>query len=365
MLRLISSRKVPAVGDATAEPPFGELKLDAQGFVDATELRAMIARAVNDARELLVIESGSETHIGALVADLIRQSEPAPSIDGVDLKALVACMDVQVVLDSFARHRPGPENRAPAAIAEQVESATVVALSNPTGAPDDAALADAIVRGLNPAADVILVHGGDRSLDVSPSVPTRAAPNKVPPCGGASPSLVTAVPFHARRPFHPRRFWVFLKTGLDGVFRGKGFFWLASQMNLVGGLNVAGGERQAAPVGTWWAAMPESQMDRAEWPDAINNEWVEPYGDRRQALIFLGLKLDDETLRVALESCLLTHAEMAAGEQSWREFADPFAAWGGAGHMHEHHDCACGHDDQHGGDEGGHGSCCDRHHHEH
>ena len=62
--------------------------------------------------------------------------------------------------------------------------------------------------------------------------------------------------YRARRPLHPEKFWDLIQKPFPGVFRAKGFFWLATRMSVVGGLNIAGSECHYSPAGQWWAANP-------------------------------------------------------------------------------------------------------------
>jgi len=134
--------------------------------------------------------------------------------------------------------------------------------------------------------------------------------------------------FRGRRPFHPERFWDFLHTRWPGLLRSKGHFWLASRHAVIGEWSLAGGSGEFRPAGYWWAAAAKSS-----WPEDeelvkfILKDWVKPYGDRRQQLVFIGQNLKEEAMRAGLESCLLTDAEMALGEEGWRKFKDPFPEW--------------------------------------
>jgi hypothetical protein len=47
--------------------------------------------------------------------------------------------------------------------------------------------------------------------------------------------------FRVRRPFHPQRFWNFVHSDWPGLLRSKGFFWLATRNDIVGGWSQAGG----------------------------------------------------------------------------------------------------------------------------
>lgn len=139
---------------------------------------------------------------------------------------------------------------------------------------------------------------------------------------------ISSFTYRARRPFHPQRFWQKIHHGMQGVIRSKGYFWLASRMELAGEWSQAGSICRHHPAGLWWSA-----MDRAEWPqdqdylDRILNKCIEPYGDRRQELVFIGMGLDQEALSVQLDQCLLTDAEMNLGVAAWKDFSDPFPAW--------------------------------------
>ena len=80
--------------------------------------------------------------------------------------------------------------------------------------------------------------------------------------------------------------------------------------------------------GLWWVAVP-----KAEWPvdeenlQIIRERWVEPYGDAQQELVLIGIEMDEAALRQAFDACLLSDAELAAGEQVWASYDDPFPAW--------------------------------------
>jgi G3E family GTPase len=135
--------------------------------------------------------------------------------------------------------------------------------------------------------------------------------------------------FRSPRPFHPARFWQFLKQDHGGLLRAKGYFWLATRPEVVGSWSLAGGRAGISPSGYWWAA-----ADKEYWPEdeesiaLIRKNWQEPYGDRRQEMVFIGQDLDEMRIRAELENCLLDVEEEDHGMETWQKiFPDPFPAW--------------------------------------
>jgi G3E family GTPase len=135
--------------------------------------------------------------------------------------------------------------------------------------------------------------------------------------------------FRARRPFHPERFWDFVHNDWPGLLRSKGFFWLATRNQVIGGWSQSGGSAEHRPVGIWWAAVPKERWpDEKEVQDYIKNEWHSPHGDRRQELVFIGQDLPRSEMLAALQGCLLNDQEMTVGTDQWeKQFPDPFASW--------------------------------------
>ena len=141
---------------------------------------------------------------------------------------------------------------------------------------------------------------------------------------------IASFTYRARRPFHPERFFNFLHRPWPRgtLIRSKGYFWLASRPECAGQWSQAGGIAHYDFAGFFWAS-----MSRDNWPDdpdylkAIAANWVEPYGDARQELVYIGHQLDKEAIYQQLDDCLLTDAEMALDKSAWRDLPDPFPAW--------------------------------------
>ena len=261
------------------------------------------------------------------------------------------------LLDALVHRRVGANLPSPCLLAEQLEFVDNIVLDC---APDEPEFkrAQAIALTLNPRAQVLelseespkrLLADARTSFDFTAAL-DGAGWRKLIDAeerGYSRQDNVTAFAYRVAKPFHPGRFWRLLQEELPAVFRAKGFFWLSTRMEMVGGLNLAGSELHCAPAGTWWAAR-EDQARELDMPERTRKEWKEPFGDRRQAIAFMGIDLDVATFKAQLDACLLTDSEMSAGEESWRNLADPFPSW--SGHSHEHE---CDHDHEAGDHE-----CC-------
>ena len=134
--------------------------------------------------------------------------------------------------------------------------------------------------------------------------------------------------YRARRPFHPERLMDFLHSGFRGIYRSKGYFWLASKMDVACFWSQAGRTVDYMPAGMWGVAVP-----RPQWPDdeatrrEILTNWAEPWGDRRQEIVFIGRHLERQEAERRLGACLLDDEEYALGPESWALVPDPFPDW--------------------------------------
>jgi G3E family GTPase len=140
---------------------------------------------------------------------------------------------------------------------------------------------------------------------------------------------VSSFVFKARRPFHPIRLMNFLANEvMTTVLRSKGFFWIASRHNLGINWSLAGRVARVSPAGNWLAGTPKDQWQHTtQVADYLEQFWQEPYGDRRQELVFIGIDMPQERMLKELNGALLTDSELAMGEAHWRTYQDPFPVW--------------------------------------
>lgn len=134
--------------------------------------------------------------------------------------------------------------------------------------------------------------------------------------------------YRARRPFHPARFAQVMESSLTGIVRSKGYFWLASRPEYAGSWSQAGGVARQGLAGSWWVSVPEERWPADEESlNYIRSVWVDGVGDARQELVFIGMDMDEQTLRARLDDALLTDKEMAEGLAKWVSYPDPIDPW--------------------------------------
>jgi G3E family GTPase len=136
---------------------------------------------------------------------------------------------------------------------------------------------------------------------------------------------ISSFVYRARRPFHPVRLMEVVERGFPGLLRGKGFIWFATHHDFAIEWSVAGTSTNLAPTAYWLAATPREQWQ--EEGEVLPPDWHEPWGDRRQELVFIGQAMDAESITAELNRCLLTDEEMTGGVEAWKKIADPFPEW--------------------------------------
>ena len=141
---------------------------------------------------------------------------------------------------------------------------------------------------------------------------------------------IASFTYEARRPFHPEKFHQFLRSTdkYGKLIRSKGYFWLASRPEFAGQWSQAGGIARYGFAGMFWKALPKEKWPTdEEYLSSIEKQWVEPFGDMRQELVFIGQGLDQSGFTQALDDCLLSEVEVLRGKAYWTTLQDPFPAW--------------------------------------
>lgn len=141
---------------------------------------------------------------------------------------------------------------------------------------------------------------------------------------------ISSFVYRARRPFHPQKIHDLLNGDLPGVIRAKGHFWIATRPNWAIEFSLAGAMSSVSPLGGWWASVPA-----ARWPThpdslaEVDRHWQDPWGDRRQELVFIGAGMDRAALVARLDAALVPNADFAP--DLWAKLPDPFPLWGQRG----------------------------------
>ena len=227
-------------------------------------------------------------------------------------------------------------------LVEQVEFADVILISK----TDLASTADtqrltAILKTLNTNAKIVPIAQGQVPIDEVLSTGlfnferAQQAPGWLKEMRGEHvPETeeygIGSFTYEARRPFHPEKFHHFLhNTDQYGkLIRSKGYFWLASRSEFAGQWSQAGGIARYGFAGMFWKSIPKKNWPTDEdYLASIEKQWVEPFGDMRQELVFIGQGLDQAGMTQSLDECLLSEDEMLQGKAYWETLQDPFPVW--------------------------------------
>lgn len=139
---------------------------------------------------------------------------------------------------------------------------------------------------------------------------------------------ITSFVYRAREPFDPEKIHAFFSQEWPGVVRAKGFFWLSSRPDFVGEVSQAGAFVRHQGIGRWWAAIPKDRWPAgADFEEVMNQYWIKDYGDRRQEIVFIGLKdqMDKDAIRRKLDGCLVKNYLTAP--EFFQRLKDPFPQW--------------------------------------
>ena len=227
-------------------------------------------------------------------------------------------------------------------LVEQVEFADIILVSKTdlVSAPDIDRLT-AILKTLNTTAKIIPISNGNVEINnvldtglfdfekaqQSPGWLKEMRGEHVPETEEYG---IASFSYEARRPFHPDKFFNFLhNTKQYGkLIRSKGYFWLATRPTFAGQWSQAGGIARYGYAGLFWKAVPKKDWpEDEEYLESIKRLWVEPFGDMRQELVFIGQELNQKEITNKLDECLLSEEEVLKGKAYWKTLKDPFPEW--------------------------------------
>ncbi|EBA15337.1 cobalamin synthesis protein, P47K [Roseobacter sp. SK209-2-6] len=226
-------------------------------------------------------------------------------------------------------------------LTDQIEFADVVILNKVADAgPQKLEAARQIIRSLNADAEIIeanhskvpaekILNTGLFDFDKAHEHPMWAKElygfaDHVPETEEYG---IASYVYRARRPFVPERILEVLNGDLPGVIRAKGHFWIATRPDWVAEFSLAGALSGIQPLGTWWAAVPEAQRPTHDAARSyMQAHWQDPWGDRRQEIVFIGAGIDWPSLKQKMDRCLVP-TSVAIGPDTLPDFPDPFPIW--------------------------------------
>lgn len=303
--------------------------------------------------DYLLIESTGISEPLPVAATFDFRDEFGDSLSDVArLDTMVTVVDAVNLLKDFSSHdflrdrgevMGGEDERTLAhLLTDQMEFADVVILNkvaDATGGQVDAARK--IIRSLNADAEIIetnhsevaaekILDTGLFDFDKAHEHPLWAKElygfaDHVPETEEYG---VTSYVYRARQPFIPEKILAVLNGDMPGVIRAKGHFWIATRPEWVAEFSLAGALSSVKPIGTWWASVPHER-----WPDHasarayMQQHWQEPWGDRRQELVFIGSDIDWPGLKAKLDACLVPSVLAAGPDALPLDLPDPFPGW--------------------------------------
>ncbi|WP_299958601.1 GTP-binding protein [uncultured Roseobacter sp.] len=317
------------------------------------DLLAEVRRLSAEGRfDYLLIESTGISEPLPVAATFEFRDEDGESLSDVArLDTMVTVVDAVNLLHDYSSHDflsdrgetlgEDDERTLVDLLVEQIEFADVVVLNKVADAePYKVQAARQIIRSLNADAQIIetthsdvpadaILDTGLFDFDKAHDHPMWAKElygfaDHVPETEEYG---VASFVYRARRPFEPEKIMSVLNGDLPGVIRAKGHFWIATRPEWVAEFSLAGALSSIKPMGTWWASVPEDR-----WPDHegirayMASHWQEPWGDRRQEIVFIGSGIEWSDIKARLDAALVP-ANLAQTPDALPDLPDPFPLW--------------------------------------
>ncbi|MFC5666038.1 CobW family GTP-binding protein [Kitasatospora misakiensis] len=260
--------------------------------------------------------------------------ELAGVVCAVDPLRVLGELSVSDELSEHGLHTCADDSRTRAeALAHQLEYATVLAVpgAGPEGDAPERLAGLAMLRQLHPTARTVRLDGGSLVRAALGGFGVAAARDRVNPAIALLPQQhdeagVATLVWERHRPLHPERLHDALELLVPAAQRSRGRFWLANRPDLLLAWDAAGANLAVEECGPWLASLPDAawELYPPERRAAAALDWNPQYGDRVQQLSFTAEGLDVDGIVELLDSCLLTDAELMAGEQGWKALPDAF-----------------------------------------
>lgn len=302
--------------------------------------------------DYLLIESTGISEPLPVAATFDFRDENGLSLSDVSrLDTMVTVVDAVNLLKDFSSHdflkdhgqSLGEEDERTLVhlLTDQIEFADVVVLNKVSDAgPSRVDAARKIIRSLN--ADAKIIETDHSNVDPNALLDTKMfdfdKAHEHPLWAKELYGFADHVPeteeygvasfvYRARKPFVPEKIERQLNASMPGVIRAKGHFWVASRPDTVLEFSLAGALSSVSPLGQWWATIPKANHPQDEVAQKyLQTNWQEPWGDRRQEIVFIGAGIDWALLKSQLDECLVPDAD-ALSVETLPDYPDPFPAW--------------------------------------
>ena len=309
--------------------------------------------AAQHAYDYIVIEASGICEPAPIAQTLCSYAQMVPQFaqDGLPtLDCICSVVDALRLRDEFnegdalAHYIPKEEDLA-ALVIEQIEFSNIILLNKTAEVTaDELARIKAIIRGIQPTAEIIETNYCDVDLDkllntnlfdFDRTATSAAWIQEVEDASHhhhhdddddedehehhhhdhdhdheghdhlAEFGIDTYV-YYARRPFDLGLFDEFVAAHWPkNVLRCKGMCYFAEEYDMCYLFEQAGRQFNLRKAGEWFATMPREELMQLMADDAqLRKDWDDQYGDRMQKLVFIGQHLDKTALQSALDNCL-------------------------------------------------------------
>ena len=301
---------------------------------------------------LLIESTGISEPLPVATTFDFRDEEGQSLSDVSRLDTMVTIVDVANLIKNYSsidflkdkekNIEEGDERTLVDLLVEQIEFANVILLNKiDLTSKEELRTVKAIIHGLNAKAKIIeTTHS---KVDISKVMDTSLFnleeaqqhplwaqelynPNEHLP--ETEEYGIASFVYRARAPFNPKKLHSFFNQEWPGVIRAKGFFWLSTRPDFVGEVSQAGAFVRHQGIGRWWASIPTKQWpNSSDFQKMMKRYWITNYGDRRQEIVFIGLKddMDQEIIKSTLDKCIVSN--YLDSPSVFEKLEDPFPQW--------------------------------------
>jgi G3E family GTPase len=297
----------------------------------STDFSRAVGRMNDSGIEHVFVETSGGSHPASVINELRNTA-------GVTLGAVATLVDVRTLYHDYeggiglvsllARSEEAGGYGAENLLAEQVKAASVVVLTKIDLVPDDAlTVIFKSIAVLNPSATLVACAYGKIDPAILLDAPAYRPQSQELTAAGDVPEIIPVV-IRDRRPLHPQRFLELYQQHLTlGVYRTKGFIWLASRPDHVLLWNQAGGAMGLELLAVWRTHILEADSrllaEERELLRARMSDLDPDFGDRSCEVTIIGNAPEVETFAARFRNCFCTNYEIAHWK-SGGAFEDPW-----------------------------------------